>query len=182
MAKNELQIKDNEETRVAYTLDRTAQGASVRQIANELGVMPSTVRKYLSKISNAFIRRWPEMAAQIKGTQTLQIEEIIADLFQQYSRSKEINQDGMGDLDILKVLRQYMGDLRTIWGADEPLELDDSDNPYVVREELDANQLLDVIRGLKQVGALPAELDMQKLEAGLYIDAEYEVEEKPSEN
>jgi hypothetical protein len=131
-----------------------------QRIADELKVDRTTITRCLARIERRLARDFVGRAERIKVRQTYQLENIAADAFAQWERSKldaetvkvteEAGCEGQppgsktettlkgqcGDPGLLNQIRGALSDIRDIWGLDAPEKKQlggDPNNPVLVK-------------------------------------------------
>lgn len=154
-----------------YIITRLAQGATVQQIAEELGVTVSTVHQRVRRETDWWLQNMGNVVAQIKVTQTQQLQYIYSQAMLAWMLSAEVDESGKptkaGDAKYLDSAMRSLSEVRKIWNADDKIEVTDEGNAIISREKagLTVNQVNEVLQVLESIDALPAGIDLDKIQS-----------------
>lgn len=163
--------KESEATSI-YILDRASQGASMQQIADELGMSVSAVQSRYRKEAKIQLSKMANIVAEIKLLQTQQLGYIYNQAIASWQISAKIDDNGMptreGDTKYLDAAMRSLKDVRQIWQADKPIEITPEGAAFPQDDTAsllggNINQMEDVMLILQELGELPAEVDMEQV-------------------
>jgi len=158
------------EAKSIYILDRASQGASMRQIADELNEPVQNIQARYRKEAKAQLSQFANIVAEIKFLQTQQLEYIRDQAIKSWQRSAAVDESTgkptkEGDPKYLDVAMKSMAEVRKIWDANQALKLTDKGAAFPIDETAEAlggnlNIAQDVLLIFQDIGVIPPEIDM----------------------
>ena len=160
------------EAKSIFALARLAQGATVQQIAKELDLSESSVYVRIRRESDEWLKKMGNVIAQVKIMQTQQLHYIYGQAIETWKISAAVDEaTGLptkeGDARYLETAMKSLGEVRKIWNADQPIEWTEEGDAIVstAKEGLTVNQVGEVLQVLESINALPAGMDLEKIQA-----------------
>ena len=150
------------ESKTLYILDRVSQGATIRQIAEELGMSIPAVQARYRKETRLQLANMTNIVAEVKIMQTQQLGYIYNQAVKSWQLSAKVDVNTgeptiEGDAKYLDTAMKALKDTRTIWNADQPLDFLPGGGVIPVEEGAEKfggniDQVGDVLLILKELG------------------------------